>query len=289
MKGGIILKDKKFIFVLMPFDSSFDDVYKLGIKETIKNIDPKIVVERLDEQLFSEGMLTRIYNQIEKADLVLADMTGKNSNVFYEVGYAHAKEKSVVLITKEASDIPFDLKHYRHIVYGNAISELKKQLKENVEWALKEIENKDSVPLEVELSVSGNLEKTTYNDIADIQLKIDFTNISKEKTVNIDAVYFYTQNGWKFKQNGSECSQVKSDIKNYHIKHQIVPQITRIPKGNWSQISLGGTRVLATSYLGEELKERYILQGLVNIRVVTNKDSFDYEKSINLTIDNIPF
>lgn len=35
---------KKFIFVLMPFDSSFDDVYKLGIKESIESIDSEIVV-----------------------------------------------------------------------------------------------------------------------------------------------------------------------------------------------------------------------------------------------------
>lgn len=280
---------KKFIFVLMPFDSSFDDVYKLGIKESIKSIDSEIVVERLDEQMFSEGMLTRIYSQIEKADIVVADMSGKNPNVFYEVGYAHAKEKLVLLITKDAGDIPFDLKHFKHIVYGDSINNLKVKLDENVSWALKEIENKNKLSLDIDVNVNGDLDKTEYSDTAKINLKIDFTNTSKDKSINIDAIYLYTQDGWKYSQNGTECPQVKSDLSNYHIKHQIVPQIVKISKGNWSQISLKGSRLLATSFNGEELKEKYNLQGVVTIRVVTNKGAFDYEKSLNLTIENIPF
>lgn len=280
---------KKFIFVLMPFDSSFDDVYKLGIKESIESIDSEIVVERLDEQMFSEGMLTRIYSQIEKADIIVADMSGKNPNVFYEVGYAHAKEKLVLLITKDAGDIPFDLKYFKHIVYGDSINNLKVKLDENVSWALKEIENKNKLSLDIDVNVNGDLDKTEYSDTAKINLKIDFTNTSKDKSINIDAIYLYTQDGWEYSQNGTECPQVKSDLSHYHIKHQIVPQIVKISKGNWSQISLKGSRLLATSYNGEELKEKYNLQGVVTIRVVTNKGSFDYEKSLNLTIENIPF
>lgn len=280
---------KKFIFVLMPFDSSFDDVYKLGIKESIESIDSEIVVERLDEQMFSEGMLTRIYSQIEKADIIVADMSGKNPNVFYEVGYAHAKEKLVLLITKDAGDIPFDLKHFKHIVYGDSINNLKVKLDENVSWALKEIENKNKLSLDIDVNVNGDLDKTEYSDTAKINLKIDFTNTSKDKSINIDAIYLYTQDGWEYSQNGTECPQVKSDLSHYHIKHQIVPQIVKISKGNWSQISLKGSRLLATSYNGEELKEKYNLQGVVTIRVVTNKGAFDYEKSLNLTIENIPF
>ena len=106
-----------FAFVLMPFDKAFDDIYKIGIKETANSLD--ILAERVDEQIFREGILERIYRQIELADLVVADMTGQNPNVFYEVGYAHAKGKLCILLTQNADDIPFDLKHHRHIVYGN--------------------------------------------------------------------------------------------------------------------------------------------------------------------------
>lgn len=51
-----------FAFVLMPFASSFDDVYKLGIKETADSIG--MLAQRVDEQIYQEGILERIYRQI---------------------------------------------------------------------------------------------------------------------------------------------------------------------------------------------------------------------------------
>ena len=60
-------------------------------------------------------------------------MTGRNPNVYYEVGYARGFGKPVILITREAADIPFDLKHYPHVVYGKKISTLKDELKRRVQ------------------------------------------------------------------------------------------------------------------------------------------------------------
>lgn len=90
-EGGIVTDStapKPFVFVLMPFDSSFKDTYTFGIKGAAD--DAGAYAERLDEQMFDEGMLERIFNQINKADVIVADMTDRNANVFYEVGYAHA-------------------------------------------------------------------------------------------------------------------------------------------------------------------------------------------------------
>jgi hypothetical protein len=78
---------KPFGLVLMPFAKSFDDIWKLGIKETCSKAGA--YCERIDEQIFHESILERVYNQIAKADFIIAEMTGKNVNVFYEVGYAH--------------------------------------------------------------------------------------------------------------------------------------------------------------------------------------------------------
>ena len=125
-------KPKKFCFVLMPFDQEFDDVYKLGIKQSC--IDAGAYCERVDEQIFNESILERIYNQISKADIVIADMTHRNPNVFYEVGYAHALGKTTILLTKNSDDIPFDLKHYPHIIYNNKITKLKEDLTTRVKW-----------------------------------------------------------------------------------------------------------------------------------------------------------
>src|SRR5256885_5608136 len=66
------LLPKPFVFVLMPFDSSFDDIYKFGIKGAADDVGA--YAERVDEQLFVDGILDRIFNQISKADVIVADM-----------------------------------------------------------------------------------------------------------------------------------------------------------------------------------------------------------------------
>lgn len=129
-------KPKPFIFVLMPFDQSFDDIYKFGIKGAAQDVGA--YAERIDEQIFTEGILDRVFNQINKADVVVADMTGRNANVFYEVGYAHALGKIVLLLTQDAADIPFDLKHHQHAVYEGKIEILRNVLTPKIEWAIAE-------------------------------------------------------------------------------------------------------------------------------------------------------
>jgi hypothetical protein len=125
---------KPFVFVLMPFSDEFEDIYYVGIKTACN--EAGAYSERVDEQIFTESILERIFNQIAKADLIVADMSGRNPNVFYEVGYAHALGKQVILLTREAEDIPFDMKHYPHIIYGDSIRTLKDELYKRIHWAV---------------------------------------------------------------------------------------------------------------------------------------------------------
>lgn len=125
---------KAFVFVLMPFDESFSDVYEVGIKPACR--DAGAYCERVDEQFFDESILERVYNQISKADIIVAEMTGRNANVFYETGYAHALNKRVILLTKDAKYIPFDLKHFSHIVYQGKIAKLKTELEARIQWCI---------------------------------------------------------------------------------------------------------------------------------------------------------
>lgn len=133
---------KPFVFVLIPFDAEFDDIYKFGIKGAADDVGA--YAERLDEQIFSEGMLDRIFNQISKADVVVADMTGRNPNVFYEVGYAHALGKAVLLLTQNAR---------QHTVYGGRIETLRKELASKLEWAIAESKKQSSGGLKTRISV----------------------------------------------------------------------------------------------------------------------------------------
>jgi hypothetical protein len=141
-------KPKPFVFVLMPFLDEFDDIYQLGIKPACS--DAGAYCERVDEQIFHESILERIYNQIAKADVIVADMTGRNANVFYETGYAHALGKKVILLTQNGDDIPFDLKHYPHIVYAGKITHLKSELENRVRW---HIEHPDVSPTRLEFDL----------------------------------------------------------------------------------------------------------------------------------------
>lgn len=125
---------KPFVFVLMPFSEHFTDIYELGIKEATNLAGA--YCERVDEQLFDERISDRIYNQINKADVIISDMTGKNPNVFYETGYAHALGKRVILVTQNDDDIPFDLKPYQHIIYDGKIKLLRDKLKTKIDWAI---------------------------------------------------------------------------------------------------------------------------------------------------------
>jgi len=65
----------------MPFEEAFRDIYLLGIKPACE--EAGYYCERLDEQIFEETMLEHIYNQIAKADLVVADLTARGIQTFF--------------------------------------------------------------------------------------------------------------------------------------------------------------------------------------------------------------
>jgi hypothetical protein len=130
----VYTRPKPFAFVLMPFAPQFDDIYRLGIKDACARAGA--YCERVDEQIYQGTILARIYQQIAVADIVIADMTGRNPNVFYEVGYAHALDKRVLLLTQDVNDIPFDLSNYPHIVYGKDIGHLTDDLETTTRWII---------------------------------------------------------------------------------------------------------------------------------------------------------
>jgi len=159
-------KPKTFVFVLMPFDESFQDIYEAGIKQACR--DAGAYCERVDEQDFTESILERVYNQISKADIIVAEMTGRNPNVFYEVGYSHALNKQVILLTRDANDIPFDLKHYPHIVYGGKIARLKEKLETRVRWC---IENPKQQLANVDWQIDVSINDVPLRGVPTIRLQ----------------------------------------------------------------------------------------------------------------------
>lgn len=277
---------KPFAFVLMPFSDDFADIYKLGIQETA--LECGIVAERVDEQIYSETMLERIYRQIETADFVIADMTGRNPNVFYEVGYAHALGKLVTLLTQSADDIPFDLKHHRHIVYGKSIQTLKASLTKEFEWLRGEAEARKFKSFSVALTrKSGNLVKGLYQADAEVDLTFELKNETKRKSPDIESIYLETGADWAFEQDGVECASAKGD--DGRVRHFIKSPVSRLSPGMWAHIRVRGKKPVWSKYTGDELQELYRLVGWAGIEIVTSEGTFDERIDMNLYVDDLPF
>lgn len=277
-----------FAFVLMPFDSIFDDIYTLGIKEAASQVG--IEAQRLDEQLFADGMMERIYRQIEAADIIIADMSGKNPNVFYEVGYAHAKDKLCILLTSDAKDIPFDLKHRRHIVYNNSIKFLKQELIKNLEWARTEIVNIKKTQIRVVFKQpNGDLKVDQYIATAELDFRFDLYNDSNQPSSEINAIYFYTKNPWIIRQAGRDCARNESDISGYQYRYFLNPPILRLPGSSWAQLQFSATKEIDFFSSEDDIKHEYLISGRSLLRFITTQGVFDQEFYISTKVFDIPF
>ncbi|MGC2166366.1 MAG: hypothetical protein WA632_10160 [Gallionella sp.] len=144
---------KPYAFVLMPFSKAFEDAYEVAIRPACEAAGA--YAERVDQQIFAGSIMERVYNQISKADLVVADMSERNPNVFYEVGYAHALGKTTILVTKAEDDIPFDLRQYPHIIYGGSLSHLKVELERRVRWHIANPSAVETVQEELDVRLNG--------------------------------------------------------------------------------------------------------------------------------------
>jgi hypothetical protein len=105
-------------FVIMPFASEFNEVFRV-IRETVESQGYECV--RADERYIVGTVMNDVNDQIEQADLIVADLTGRNPNVFYEVGYAAALRKPVIQIAQSSEDLPFDVRHIRTFPYSTKI------------------------------------------------------------------------------------------------------------------------------------------------------------------------
>ena len=121
LKGSVVKPDDRLCFVIMPFDEEFDAVYQDIIKPVTEGL--KLRCLRADEIFTSTSIIEDIQPHIRKARFLIADLTHRNPNVFYELGFAHALDKDVILLTQDLKkDVPFDLQHRRITAYRDRLS-----------------------------------------------------------------------------------------------------------------------------------------------------------------------
>lgn len=114
--GRDFLINERLVFVLTPFSEPFNTIFRDHIKPIVEHGGAFTCI-RADDIYDNKPIIEDIWKSINEARIVVAELTGRNPNVFYEVGVAHTVGKEVILVTQSMDDVPFDLRHLRCIVY----------------------------------------------------------------------------------------------------------------------------------------------------------------------------
>jgi hypothetical protein len=119
-------------FVIMPFTTSLNFVYTT-IDDVVSG--EEIKCHRVDKSSISKPIIEDVREWLTSADLIIADLTNINPNVYYEAGYAHALKKKLILIAQEGTVLGFDMQHIRTLFYANP-EDLSKKLKKAIDETL---------------------------------------------------------------------------------------------------------------------------------------------------------
>ena len=103
------------VFVLMSFAEELRPIYDDHILNVAKSLN--LVAKRADDFFGAHHIISDVWEAINSARVIIADCTGRNPNVFYEIGVAHTLGRTVILITQNSNDVPFDLQAIRYIEY----------------------------------------------------------------------------------------------------------------------------------------------------------------------------
>lgn len=121
----------------MPFGGWFNDYYSSIYAPAIEaaGLEPN----RADDLYRPSTIVSDIWDYTRNAKFILADLSGKNPNVFYELGLAHALAKPAILVVESMDDIPFDLRALRVLEYDKNDSDWGNILRKKIEQAIQEV------------------------------------------------------------------------------------------------------------------------------------------------------
>jgi hypothetical protein len=108
--------ERDLVTVMMPFDARFDRVY-----DTLQQAAAEVGMRclRADDIWVNNHIIDDVINLIWRARVVVADLSTRNPNVFYETGIAHTLGREVIPIAQSSEDVPFDLRSIRSQIYLN--------------------------------------------------------------------------------------------------------------------------------------------------------------------------
>jgi len=134
--AALLQSTSKLCFVMMPFSEPYDRIYRDLIVPAIE--DTGLSAVRADEIPGTGFVMEQIRAAIQQARLCIADVTDRNPNVLYEVGFAEAMRKSVILMARDLSQLPFDVPSRRVLWYSTDFDSSRQHLREAITHALTE-------------------------------------------------------------------------------------------------------------------------------------------------------
>lgn len=151
------MNETRNAFVIIPFTPEFDKVYDRVIKPICEDLGYE--VEKADSTDTQQNILRDVVDGISNADLLIADLTNSNANVFYEAGIAHGLGIPTILITQSVDSVPFDLQAYNMIEYSTDFVEI-----EDFESELRDVGEKH---------LNGEVEfGSPVSDFANVDIKL---------------------------------------------------------------------------------------------------------------------
>lgn len=139
-KGRRFELDLDQVFVLMPFTEDWSDhIWRRHIKPVVESLDLKCI--RADDFFSPTVIIEDVWKAINTSNIIIADLTGRNANVFYELGIAHVIGAPVILLSQDHETPAFDTAHWRQIRYqdnSDGCELLEEQLKKALESILDE-------------------------------------------------------------------------------------------------------------------------------------------------------
>jgi hypothetical protein len=124
-------------FVMMPFEGMFRQYYADILEPAARNAG-FLPVRSDDVYSHTRNVIAETRTLVEAASVCVADLTGKNPNVLYELGLAHGHDRPVVLLAQSLADVPFDLRDRRIVQYDTKATTWADKLRDEVARSLSE-------------------------------------------------------------------------------------------------------------------------------------------------------
>ena len=205
-------------FVIMPFDSSFVDVYTT-IRQAVTSVRHESSIDciRLDDTRPAGRITERLLTALRDSSFCVADLTGCKPNVMWETGYAMALGKPLIIVTQDVTTLPFDLRDMQALPYDR--TQLSKTLATPLQDIVRDTLLHDSPQTQSSafeeqsrLVVSLGVQLAELKEmVGQIVSSWDDRGLVKELPVRLSKKLLRLQGSWKSDNNSHKYIQVVND------------------------------------------------------------------------------